>query len=391
MSKAVVSEPKTHALLGASSSHMWLVCTPSARMCEDMPDVKSSHAAEGSLAHEICELKLRKAYIEPMSARTFTTRLNKLKKEDLYKNEMLACSDTYVDYIDNIMLSYPTSPYIAVERKVDFSQYVPEGFGTADCVIIYGDTLHIIDYKHGQGVQVSAEHNSQMMLYALGALSFYAMLYDIKRVKLAIVQPRLNNISEWELTTDELIAWGNDYVKPRAQAAYEGKGECVSGEHCRFCRAKAICKARANANLALAKHAFAEPLTLSNDEIGDILQQAQDLKKWADDVKDYALSEVLKGNSIPGWKAVEGRSVRVFKDTDKAFTVLKENGIDESMLYERVPLTLAKIETMLGKSTFAELMTEQIVKSPGKPTIVPESDKREPYTVTSAQQVFSNN
>ena len=164
----------------------------------------------------------------------------------------------------------------------------------------------------------------------------------------------------------------------------------MPGEHCRFCRAKAVCRARAVANLDLAKYAFAEPATLSNTEIGEILQQAQDLEKWAKDVKEYALDEVLKGNDVPGWKAVEGRSTKSFVDTDKAFATLTENGIDESLLYERTPLALSKIETMLGKSKFAELLTDQVVKSPGKPTIVPESDKRQPFNMTSAQHVFSN-
>ena len=207
---------------------------------------------------------------------------------------------------------------------------------------------------------------------------------------MSIVQPRLDSISEWEIGSEELIKWGNEFVKPRAEKAFKGEGDCVPGEHCRFCRAKAVCRARAVANLDLAKYAFVEPATLSNTEIGEILQQAQDLEKWAKDVKEYALDEVLKGNAVPGWKAVEGRSTRSFVDTDKAFTTLTENGIDESLLYERTPLTLSKIETMLGKSKFAELLTDQVVKSPGKPTIVPESDKRQPFNMTNAQHVFSN-
>ena len=390
MSKTPVSAPKAHALLGASSSARWLACSPSARMCEDIPETESPYAAEGTLAHEICELKLTKAYTLAIGPKAFTTRLNKLKKHELYQDEMLKCADTYLDYIDSIMLSYPSTPHIAIERRVDYSTYVPEGFGTADCIIVYGDTLHVVDYKHGKGVPVSADHNPQMMLYALGALNAYQMLYNIHTIKMSIVQPRLDSISEWEIESEELIKWGNEFVKPRAEKAFKGEGDCVPGEHCRFCRAKAVCRARAVANLDLAKYAFAEPATLSNTEIGEILQQAQDLEKWAKDVKEYALDEVLKGNDVPGWKAVEGRSTRSFVDTDKAFATLTENGIDESLLYERTPLTLSKIETMLGKSKFAELLTDQVVKSPGKPTIVPESDKRQPFNMTSAQHVFSN-
>ena len=220
-----------------------------------------------------------------LGPRAFTTRLNKLKKHELYQDEMLKCADVYLDYIDSIMLSYPSTPHIAIERRVDYSAYVPEGFGTADCIIVYGDTLHVVDYKHGKGVPVSADHNPQMMLYALGALKAYQMLYNIHTIKMSIVQPRLDSISEWEIDSEELIKWGNEFVKPRAEKAFKGEGDCVPGEHCRFCRAKAVCRARAVANLDLAKYAFAEPATLSNAEIGEILQQAQDLEKWSKDVK----------------------------------------------------------------------------------------------------------
>lgn len=187
MSKTTVSAPKAHALLGASSAARWLVCSPSARMCENVPETESLYAAEGTLAHEICELKLTKAYTLALGPRAFTTRLNKLKKHELYQDEMLKCADVYLDYIDSIMLSYPSTPHIAIERRVDYSAYVPEGFGTADCIIVYGDTLHVVDYKHGKGVPVSADHNPQMMLYALGALSAYQMLYNIHTIKMSIV------------------------------------------------------------------------------------------------------------------------------------------------------------------------------------------------------------
>ena len=211
--------------------------------------------------------------------------------------------------------------------------------------------------------RVLADHNPQMMLYALGALNAYQMLYNIHTIKVSIVQPRLDSISEWEIESEELIKWGNEFVKPRAEKAFKGEGDCVPGEHCRFCRAKAVCRARAVANLDLAKVRFCRAATLSNTEIGEILQQAQDLEKWAKDV-GVCTDEVLKGNDVPGWKAVEGRSTKSFVDTDKAFATLTENGIDESLLYERTPLTLSKIETMLGKSKFAELLTDQVVKSP---------------------------
>lgn len=381
---------RQHALLSASSAHKWLHCPPSARLEETLPEKESTYANEGRLAHEIAELKLRKSFIEPMGLRTFNSRLKKLQENPLYQEEMLNHTDTYLDYVSSIVHGYQTRPYVAIEKRLDFSNYVPEGFGTGDCIVIHGDTLHVIDFKYGKGVPVSAEENPQMMLYAIGAYEAYAILYPISKVKLSIVQPRIGEPSEWEISVSDLLAWG-ETVKPIAQKAFAGEGEFNSGEHCRFCRAKARCRARADFNLTLEAQYPMKPPIISNEELGQILVKAQNLAKWAKDLEEYALAECLKGNEIPGWKAVEGRGSRTYTNIDEAFKVLMANGIEEAMLYERKPLSVPSVEKLLGKAKYKELLLAAgyIKTEPGKPTLVPLSDKREAIQCQNAQTVFS--
>ncbi|NLO92467.1 MAG: DUF2800 domain-containing protein [Elusimicrobia bacterium] len=380
-----------HALLSASGAHKWLKCTPSARLEETLPEGTSEYAEEGRLAHEIAELKLRKQFIEPMGMRTFNSRLKKLQANPLYKDEMLHHTDAYLEYVSSITHSFTSPPYVAVEKQLDFSEYVPEGFGTGDCIIIHGDTLHVIDFKYGKGVPVSAEMNPQMQLYALGACAAYSFLYPIANVKLAIVQPRVGEPSEWELPASDLLAWGES-VKPVARKAFAGEGDYVSGDHCRFCRARALCRARAEFNTALEEYHQMKPPLISNEEVGAILVRAQNLAKWVKDLEDYALSECLKGNEMPGWKAVEGRSSRQYVDQDEAFKLLIASGIDEALLYQRVPLTLPKVEELLGRKTYTELLvnTGHVKTEPGKPTLAPISDKREAISRTSATEDFGS-
>lgn len=375
--KEIKHAEREHALLSASGAHRWLVCTPSARLEEQFADTTSDYAREGTLAHEIAELKLCKYFTDPMSQSTYTRRLNKFKEHELFQDEMLKHTDTYLDYLREITIGLDVQPYVAVERQIDYSVVVPEGFGTVDCLIIGGDTLYITDFKYGKGVPVSAENNPQMKLYALGAYYTYSFLYQIKNVHLAIIQPRIDNISEWEISADDLLAWGEE-IKPIAQKAYAGEGEFVPGEHCKFCRAKAQCRAHAKMYTALEDFEMKKPPLLTNEEVGEVLERAQGLEAWVKALKEYALSACLNGEEIPGWKAVEGRSTRIYKDIDQAFEYLKSNGIDEALLYERVPLTVAKLEKQLGKKEFKSLLEEAglVEKAPGKPTIVPESDKR---------------
>lgn len=399
-----MSAGRKHAMLTASGAERWMNCTPSARLEETLPESSSCYAAEGTLAHSVAELRVRKHFLDPMGPKTFNTRLNKLKKTQLldtdgnprdpkdYWQEILTCTEDYLDYINGVYLSYPTNPYLAVEKRLDFSRYVPEGFGTGDCIIIGGDTLHVIDYKHGKGVPVSPENNPQLMLYGLGALEAYLALYDIKNIVLTIFQPRADGdtVKEWIVTRDELVDWGVFVVKPLAQQAFAGEGQFHGGDWCRFCRARNTCTHRAKQYTALEDFGspnsktetgtLPKPPLLSDIEVGEVLQKAVALEKWAADLKEYALSSCLQGKEIPGWKAVEGRKVRVWDDPDAAFADITAAGIEETMLYERKPLTLAAVEKMLGKPRFAEVAGAHVSMSTGKPALAPESDKREAIT-----------
>jgi hypothetical protein len=389
-----MSTPTKHALLPASGAERWLRCTPSARLEQQFEDKGSDYAAEGTLAHAIAELKLRKKFLEPMDTRTFNSRMKKFKEDPLYNEEMQGYTDEYIDYITGVAMQYEHKPYVTAEKRVDYSLYAPEGFGTSDCIIIGADTMHVIDFKYGKNPnnRVEAEKNPQMMLYGLGALSAYSILYDIKKVVISIVQPRLSNISEYAVTCEDLINWGVFEVKPKAKAAFAGEGDFVPGDvQCRFCRARAQCRARAVANTALEDFKgvaapsktesgkFPVPPLLTDAEVSEVLKKAVDLEKWAADLKDYALSAILAGKEIPGWKAVEGRSRREFDNTDAAFDAIKAAGYDEALLYERKPLTLAAVEKVIGKNKFVDIAGAYILTPPGKPTLVDEADKRPPY------------
>lgn len=376
-----------HALLSASGARRWLACPPSARLEEQLPESPSAYAAEGTLAHSIAELKVRKLLMN-LPTKSFNASLKKLQAEELYNEEMLRHTDTYADYIAQLVHSYTSPPYLAVEKRLDFSRWVPEGFGTGDCVVIGGETMHVIDFKYGKGVPVSAEENPQMMLYAVGALEAYSMLYNIQTVHLAVVQPRLDTISEWTTSVTQLSCWAANYVAPLAQLAFAGRGEYSPGDHCRFCRAKATCRARADKHTVLEDFKTLRPPLISNEEVGQLLERAKDLAKWAADLEEYALGECLAGRSIAGWKAVEGRSTRQFIDHDAAFSVLRQSGIEDAMLYERKPITLAATEKLLGKARFRELLSAHVNMPPGKPTLVTVTDKREAITRTGATDDF---
>ena len=383
--------PEKHALLSASSSHRWLNCTRCARLEETLPETTSSSAEEGRLAHAIAELKVRKAFVEPMGPRKFNAALKKLTADSCYDPEMLAHTDTYLEYITELAMRYPVKPYVMVEQEFHYDRFAPEGFGTSDCALIGGNTLHIVDFKYGKNPRllVSAEHNPQMMLYALGALEAYDFLYDIKTVCLSIVQPRLDSISEWHCTREELLDWGVFTVKPKAQLAFAGEGEFVGGDWCQFCRAKPICTARAGTNLALEDFGQRSPDLLTNKEIGSILARAKELARWAKDIEGWALAAILRGENIPGWKAVEGQSDRTFTDTDKAFEICRQHGIEDALLYERKPLSLAGVEKLMGKKTFTELLSSYVIKPPGKPTLAEESSKKPPYHPVDAVADFA--
>ena len=345
---------------------------------EDLfPETTSVYAKEGTLAHEISELKLAK-YLSGMHTRNYNAKIKKLRENELYLPEMDTYTDVYVDHVKELLLSFDETPITYIEKKVDFSEYVPDGFGTADFIAVSKDVMYIRDLKYGKGVPVSAKNNPQLMLYALGALIELQFFLDIKTVNIGIVQPRLDSISVWEITADKLIEWAENEVKPNAEKAFTGDGEFNVGK-CTFCRAKALCRTRAEHNMSLENDMKLKGNILSNAEIGDILSRAQDVVKWIKDLELYAQSAILRGEKIPGWKLVEGRSVRSFTDTEKAFEILKERGVEESLMYERKMLTLSKLESLIGKKDFNEYVGDLITTPKGKPTLVVESDKRKDY------------
>jgi hypothetical protein len=380
---------REHALLSASGSHKWLHCPPSARLEDTLPETTSQYAEEGRLAHALCELKLQKQYCKPMGPKKYKDALKVIQDDPLYQAEMNTHAETYYHHGQKVIHGFNSPPYEALEGSLEYSHNAPEGFGTGDCVIIGDNTLVIIDYKYGKGVPVSAFENPQMMLYALGAIRQYSLLYDIRAVKMMIEQPRLDSFTEYVLPVEHLIAWGES-IKPIAQTAFDGKGEFLPGEHCRFCRAKGLCRARMDFNMPLEEYNLAKPPLITLDEVGQILKRARNLKAWVTDLERLALSACLAGENVPGWKAVEGRSTRTFTDTDAAFKWITDNGYDEAVLYERKPITLTAVETLLGKRPFKELMSEYVTKTPGTPTLVPESDKREAITSkTTAAEDFA--
>lgn len=389
---------RSHALLSASGAHRWLICTPSALLEQRFPDTTSEAAQEGTLAHELAELKLRHYFFTTeFGKRKFNAAVKKLKENELWQNEMDGYTEEYLDYIKKTALSASAPPYVVIEKQVDLSAYIPDGFGTTDCILLGGRVLHVIDFKYGKSPdgRVSAENNPQLSLYALGAYEAYKILYQIDRVKLTIVQPRLpDGISEWETSIEELLSFG-EYVKKRAAMAIKGEGDFHSDEKtCRYCRARGRCRARAEKNVQLAfAPDFGKPSALlDNADLGNYLTQGTDIAKWLGDLQDAALSECLAGREVPGWKAVEGRGSREWTDMDEAFDKLTRTGIaPEEMLWERKPLTLAQVEKLVGKKDFQECVGEYVVKKPGKPALVMESDNRPAITnKVSAAEAFGN-
>ena len=375
----------THALLGASSAHRWINCPGSALLTKDMPDTTSEYAAEGTLAHAVCE-----AYARAALAQENLVVSRDAQPLGEVSPEMQDCAEVYLRAINEALQDLGPSPYIALEQRVDYSRWVPEGFGTADCILIGGGILHVIDYKHGKGVHVGPDDNPQLMLYALGALERYSLLYDITTVRWSIVQPRNGGVSHTpELNKESLLQWAEDVVKPAAVLALAPNAPIQPGDWCRFCKARSTCRVRSDYYLELEGYQNAAPALLSLTELGEILIRAHDLSAWAKDIEDKALHRLLTGSSIPGWKAVEGRSVRNWTDAEAAFKRAIELGLPEEMLWERKPVTLAQLEKTMGKKDFSAL-SDFVTIPPGKPALAQESDKRPAITSRStAEQDFA--
>lgn len=367
---------RAHAILSASASFRWLNCTPSAKLNAEIPDITTEYAKEGTDAHELAEYKVNQ--LLGIKADNPTENL------DYYNQEMEDCTDSYAQYITEQMSQY-SSPVVMVEQRLDFSRYVPGGFGTGDCIIVADDVLTVIDFKYGKGVAVEAEHNPQMMLYALGALEMFSILYDINEIQMVIFQPRIENISEFSMPVSDLLNWAENELRPKAELAAKGEGEFCAGEHCRFCKVKATCRKRAEYNLAIAKYDFAPPDMLQDSEIAMILKRADSLTAWAADVKEYALSEALKGRKWNGYKVVEGRSNRKYTDEKAVVFAVKAAGKDPYS--EPKILGITEMTKMLGgKKKFEELLSKYVYKPQGKPTLVPVSDKRKEWS--SAENDF---
>ena len=361
-----------HSLLSASSSHRWLHCPPSARLCEGYDDKGSNFAAEGTDAHTLCEYKLRTAL--GMEAKDPT--------EDLswYDAEMEESANGYAAFVMELVEEAKkncSDPVVLIEQRLDYSRYVAEGFGTGDCVIIADGTLHIVDFKYGRGILVEAKDNPQMMLYALGALELFDCLYDIDTVSMTIFQPRRGNVSTYTLPKADLYEWADTVLAPTAELAWSGEGEYHCGEWCQFCKAKADCRKRANANMELAKYEFKQPPLLTDEEVEEILGRIDELIAWASDIRDYALQAAIGGKHWTGYKLVEGRSNRKYTDERAVVAAVRAAGYDP---YEHKVLGVTAMTTMLGKKQFNDILGGLVTKPQGKPTLVPDSDKRPAMT-----------
>ena len=370
-----------HALLSASSAHRWISCPPSALLSKNFEDVSSSFAQEGTDAHTLAQYKLENSLgintKDPTEALSF------------YNEEMNSHAENYAIFVlEQVEKTKETcaDPQVLIEQKLDFSKYVPGGYGYVDCLIIADGTLTVIDYKYGLGIAVSAERNPQMFCYALGALALFDGIYDIDNVHLIIYQPRRENISEYDISKSELVKWAEEVLAPTAELAIKGKGEYKSGAHCQFCKAKATCRKRAECNLELAKYDFEVPATLNNDEIAAILTKADELVSWANDVKEYALKEALHGTKFEGFKLVAGRSNRKYTDEAAVADVVIAAGKDP---YEKKLLGITAMTALLGKKVFEEILGGLTLKSPGKPTLVTSDDKRPEFN--SAYEDFNEN
>ena len=370
-----------HALLSASSADRWLHCPPSARLSESYEDKGSDYAAEGTDAHSLCEYKLKKAL--GMEADDPTENLS------WFNQEMDDHATGYAAYVLEQVEAAKEScsdPVVLIEQRVDFSRWVKQGFGTADCIIIADGTLQIIDFKYGLGVLVSAEENPQMMCYGLGALEIFDCLYEIDTVRMTIYQPRRENISTYELSRENLLRWADETLKPAADLAFAGDGNFLCGEWCGFCKAKNACRARAKANLELAKYEFKLPPLLTDEDVEEILSKVDDLVAWASDIKDYALQQAISGKVWTGFKLVEGRSNRKYINDAAVAAAVEEAGFDP---YEQKLLGITAMQKLLGKARFEEVLAGLIEKPQGKPTLVPESDKRP--AMNNAKSDFNEN
>jgi hypothetical protein len=373
-----------HALLSPSSASRWLACTPSARLETKFKDKTSSYAEEGTTAHALAEAIIK--YEHGLIGKREYNKLRKaVEATEWYCEEMEDCCQAYADHITEIM---PEGATLIVEERLDMTNYVKGGFGTADAIILHDGTLYFRDLKYGKGVPVYADNNPQLKLYALGALNDFGYIFDVKRVNVGIFQPRLDNISVYEYSVEELTEWAETELKPKADLAYAGKGEYVAGSHCMFCKAKATCRAFSEYNLSIAQEQFDDPALLTDEEVVEILEKKPIFEKWIKAVAEYALEEAIAGKKWPGMKVVEGRSNRIYRDEDLVIAKLQEDGWGEKIYTEPKLLGITALNKLIGKEKFSTLVEPLLDKPEGKPTLVPESDKRPEFN--SAETDFKD-
>ena len=367
-----------HSDFGPSSSHRWIHCTASTPLCRGMPEQSSSFAEEGTQAHSLCEFLLKEA----MGIEAEDPRPNL----SYYNAEMEECCQGYRDYVMELLEEAKETtkdPVLLIEQRIQYERFVPGGFGTADCILISDGTLNVVDFKYGAGVEVDAVGNSQMRIYAIGALEIFEDLYDIDRVRMTIYQPRKSNISVDEISRNELYEWAESVLRPAAEEGASGHGTFHAGEWCRFCKARHICRERAKENLLLASYDFADPPLLGDEEIVDILEKVDKLVTWANDVKEYALQEAVAGKEWSGWKLVEGRSIRKYVNEKEVADAAEAAGFNP---YQQKLMSITDMEKAMGKKKFQEILGELCIKPQGKPVLVRADDKRPP--INSAKEDF---
>lgn len=377
-----------HALLSPSSSHRWLNCTPSARLEEKVEDQGSSFAEEGTCAHALCEIKLRDLLNLPPEPNEFEEL-----KDKWYDKSMEDYTDEYVTLVYGKYLDAQKkdpNALLFIEKTLDFSSWIPESFGTCDAIIVSEGEIEVFDFKYGKGVEVSAVENPQMMIYALGAMVDYDLEYNIKTVRMTIVQPRVSNFSEWEISMADLRKWANETLAVKARLAIMGEGEHQAGGWCKFCKIKARCSALANKMMACYTRNEVKEL-ITDEQMGDILTLIPTIKTWCTAVEDYALAQALNGKRFRGHKLVEGRAIRKVTDSDTLIARLLDAGHSTSDIFKPAELrSLGDLEKVAGKKNFAELAKGCVEKPQGKPTLVPESDKRQEWNVSSAALDFKD-
>lgn len=380
---------RAHAKLSASGAKQWLNCPPSIKASAGVVDTTTEFAQEGTFAHELSELYFSNLY-EDLSDSDFEKQFEERKQSEYYSEELREHVEQYVNVVEETIneAKAQDEPILFFEHRLDLTRYVPESFGTGDVVIYYNGTVEVIDLKFGKGVEVSALNNPQLRLYGLGAYELLKDFEDIHTIKMTIIQPRLNNISSETVDADDLIDWGLNTVKPQALKAYNGQGEFKAGSHCRFCKIRHTCRARAEAN-SVKQDDMKAPATLNDDELAELLHKLPEIKRWAKDVEEYCREQAFENNrNFNGWKVVEGRASRKYVDDGQVYERLKAH-YDPQEVTETKVLSISKLEKQLGKKKVTELLSDLVVKPQGKPTLVTEDDKRQAIQ-NSAENDFTD-